>query len=552
MKNVFFVSALLMLSVVLHAQKTAIIHNLTDAWGISYTYCGEIVNGKPGGMGVATYSNGVVRRYVGGFENGFYSGKGVMLFENGSFSAGSWSKGKMSGKCGYTTAEGAFFAGELKDGMRNGMGQVIYKDNSFVKGNYVNDKLSGRCINVWKDGNIVSDIFYANDLRNGTGFQYEVNTNKLYEGEWKDDKWVETKSAGFYSFLNVSNFKGEKTADHILIGPLTAEGYLRDTAYFYDLNKRKRYFGYYEKGFIKDGLQVKDDSTRFVGATDNVGAKGYCFDFKFNKFYTQGYYVNDKINGDILDIDLVKKTVYIGAAANGAFTGKAYFFNDKGSMYYGDYVNGTLNGQGFRLENDGHLTIALWKNGTPVNVESVLSPDGEVFAGNPKTFEESLNAVVKDYPKFFDNIIGFATTDYDYDEWMGAEVGKDSYYDYFLTLINFAGSTRPNIIADDLDLTNLYIVTMIHGADQAKAKAKYEEVVKKVAATSIANKSLPKAVRFKGTITAPDMMKRINSTKFQLDTDKADFTTMGVWVKLRKDKDGTYAVSLEIGEQAEE
>ena len=433
--------------------------------------------------------------------------------------------------------------------MRSGQGLVVYKDNSFVKGTYVNDKLNGRCINVWKDGNIVSDIFYNNDLRNGPGFQYEVTTNKLYEGEWNADKWVEAKSAGFYSFLSQSAFKGEKTASHILMGALTTDGFLRDTSYFYDLDKHKRYFGYYEKGFIKDGLQVKDDTSRFVGATDNIGAKGYCYDFKVNKYYTQGYFINDKMNGEVIDIDLDKKTVYIGTAANGAFTGKAYFFNDKGSMYSGDYADGYLNGQGFRLEGNGHYTAGVWKKGTPTNVTTIITADGETLNANPKTFEESLNMVVKDYPHFFDNIIGFITTEYSYDEWLSTQ-GED--YDYFSTLTNFAGSTRPNAIADDLDLTNLYIVTLIQGADQAKAKARYDEVVKKVSATSISNKLLDKATKFKGNIAAADMMKKINVTKFDLDSNDADFANLHVWVKLRKEQDGTYSVSLEIGEQVED
>ena len=535
---------------VLFAQKTGTIKNLKDAWGVSYNYSGEILNGKPHGMGVATYSNGTVTRYVGQFANGVYSGKGVLLFTNGSFSAGNWQNGKLHGKGGYTTEGGAFFAGDLTNGIRNGTGILVYKDNSFVKGYYKDDKLIGRCVNVWSDGNIVSDVVYNNDLRNGTGFQYEVGANKLYEGEWKDDKWVQATSAGFSSFLNREGFKGEKTADHILIGAVTRNGYLRDTAYFYDLNKHKRYFGYYEDGFIKNGLQIRDDSTRFVGATDANGATGYCYDFKFGKYYTQGTFVNDLMDGEVLDIDLAKKTVYIGSASGGAFTGQAYFFNDKGSMYHGDYVNGRLNGQGYRLESSGHYTEATWKDGDPINVTKVISSKGDVIPGAPKTFNESLNIVVKDFPGYFDNIISFISDDFSYDDWLKVE-NDTSYLDYYNTLTRFFGSIKPDIIADDLDATDVYIATMYEGESASAAKAKYNEVIKQLTAATITNSKLPKPAKLKGEIVQPDMSRSNTTTKLDLDATSSDYSTFHIWVKLLKNDSGKYAVLLQMGEQSE-
>lgn len=550
MKKLIPVVVVLLLCQIAFAQKTGVIKNLKDAWGVVYNYTGEIVDGKPNGYGVATYSNGTVTRYVGQFVNGFYSGKGVLLFENGSFSAGNWLNGKLSGKGGYTTEGGAFYAGDLANGMRNGAGILVYKDNSFVKGYYKDDKLNGRCVNVWTDGNIISDIYYTNDVRNGTGFQYEVGSDKLYEGEWKDDKWVQATSAGFSSFLNATGFKGEKTSSHILMGVVDRSGYLNDTAYYYDFNKHKRYFGYYVNGYIKDGIQVRDDSTRFVGATDEIGAKGYCWDFKFNNYYTQGYYTNDKINGDIIDIDLVKKTVYIGIAADGSFTGRAHFFNNKGSMYFGDYIGGRLNGQGFRLENSGHYTEATWKDGDPVTVAKVVTPEGDIIPGTPKTFNESLNIVVKDFPNYYDNIISTYSDDFSYDDWLKNGDDDTAYYDYYNSLTRFFGSTKPDVIADDLDATDAYIATMYTGSDGAKAKAKYAEVIRQLQAASVNNSKLGKPTKLKGEIVAADLSKTTIS-KFDLDTTVKDYDTFHIWVKLLKDKDENYVVLLEIGEMFE-
>lgn len=550
MKKYLFIPVMIAISLTLNAQKTAVLLNQKDAWDLSYTYTGEVLNGKPNGMGVAKYSSGNVIRYVGHFENGFYSGKGVMLFSNGAFLSGNWSKGKVNGKGANLTDNGGFYVGDFANGIKNGQGVFIYKDNSFVKGGYLNDKLNGRCINIWTAGTIISDIYYSNDQRNGTGYQYEVASNKLYEGEWKDDKWVQATSAGFYSFLNQSSFKGEKTDNHILIGAVTASGYLKDTAYYYDLQKQKRYFGAYVNGFIKNGVQVRDDSTRFVGAVDEKGAKGYCYDFKFNKYYTEGNYINDMVDGEIIDIDLAKKTVYMGIATAGDFTGKSYFFNDKNAMYYGDYIKGRLNGKGFRLESSGHLTVGTWEDGIPTTVTSITTAKGETINGTPKSFQESLNIVVRDYAEYYENIIGGITyDDLSYDDWLPVPEDEDVYYDYYNTLTRFFGSTRPDVIADDLDITNLYITTLLQDADEAKAKAKYNEVVKQLTSATLSNPKLAKATKLKGNVSAPDMSKSINSTKFELDTDEATYAPFHIWVKLRKEKDGKYAVSLELGEQ---
>ena len=48
------------------------------------------------------------------------------------------------------------------------------------------------------------------------------------------------------------------------------------------------------------------------------------------------------------------------------------------------------------------------------------------------------------------------------------------------------------------------------------------------------------------------MSQDVNSTKFELDTEAAAYSSFHIWVKLRKEKDGGYAVSLELGEQVEE
>ena len=190
------------------AQNVKRIENLKDAWSLTYTYTGEVKDGKPNGMGAAKYASGNVVRYVGNFVNGFYNGKGTMLFTDGAFLTGNWKNGKLDGRGSNLNGDGSLYVGEFSDGIKNGKGTLIYKDNSVVKGGFKNDKMQGRCINIWTDGSIISEIIYDNDKRNGTGYQYEAKTKKLYEGEWRDDKWVQPATPVFTSFLKAPGFTG--------------------------------------------------------------------------------------------------------------------------------------------------------------------------------------------------------------------------------------------------------------------------------------------------------------------------------------------------------
>jgi hypothetical protein len=549
MKQLLILAIAFTISMAVCAQTVKRLENQKDAWGLTYTFTGEVKNGKPNGMGIAKYASGNVLRYAGNFVNGMYNGKGTMLFTDGAFLTGNWVNGKLSGKGANLTSGGTLYIGDFVNGEKNGQGILMYKDNSFTKGGFKDDKFNGRCINLWTDGNIISDIIYVNDKRNGTGYQYEAKSKATYEGEWKDDKWVQATTASFTSFLKAPAFIGEITDAHVLIGPVNSRNFLIDTSYYYDLAKHKRYFGYYVNGNLRNGIIMKDDSTRFMGELNEKGATGYCYDFKFNKYYSEGNYINDYLNGEILDIDLAKKTIYYGGAIQGQFTGKAYFFNDKGTMYAGDYVKGRLNGQGYRLESSGHLTIGTWVDGLTKNVTSITTTKGDIIPGKPKTFLESLNIVIRDYAEYFDNLIGAASDDLSYDDWLATPTDKDAYYDYYNSLVPFFGSTRPDVIADDLDVTNLYIVTLFQGADEARAKAKYNETIKQLTAATINNSVLGKPTKLKGSAVVPDMSKSVNATRFDLDTDASIYSPFHVWVKLRKEINGGYAVSLELGEQ---
>ena len=542
----FFVN----LSSILFAQNVKRIENIKDGWNVSVNYTGEIKDGKPNGMGVATYKSGNAIRYVGSFVNGMYNGKGTMFFKEGVFLTGEWKNGKLNGKGSFFSESGVLYIGEFVNGVKEGKGILFYKDNGMVMGGFSNDKQTGRGYQIFADGSVISDVIYRDDKRNGTGYQYEIKTKQLYEGEWSDDKWVHSGPASFTSFLKSPSLIAEVTDDHILAGPTNKENLLVDSSYYYDLKKSKRYFGYYVNGHLSNGVII-GDSTRFWGAINEKGATGYCYGFKYNKYYSEGNYENDLLNGSrILDIDLAKQTAYYGGAVNGEFTGKTYFYNNQGTMFVGDYVKGRINGNGYRLEANGRLTVGIWDNGVVKKLMSVTTPSGEIISGSPKNFAEGLNTAIKSFPDVFDNIYGDVVLEEEVLTEM-EEIDEDDVLTFTYSLINIPGSLGKNLIAEDFDENTFYYSKFLRTSDAAKAKAKYNELATQLHSAVITNSFLTGKQKLTGKVLLPDTSKDKTESEFTISGDSSDFEDLKVWLRLRK-TGNEYVVEILLGEKTED
>jgi hypothetical protein len=338
------------------SQNIKRITGLKDAWGVEINYTGEIKNGKPDGYGVAVYLTGNPLRYAGSFSNGMYSGKGTLFFKDGALLSGTWKNGKLNGKGININSNKSVYIGDFINGEKNGKGVFVNNESSIYFGTYLNDKMHGRILGVWNSGNIMSDAEYRDGKRNGVGYQYEAKSKKLFEGEWKDDKWVQAATPGFSSLLKSSSLVSQMSDDRIVIGKTNSNNKLIDSSYYYDLKQKKKYLGYYENGSLRSGVIVRDDSTVFFGNLNEKGAIGYGHFYKIGKSYSEGNYVNDYMNGEVVDIDLAKKSVYYGAAVEGYFTGKARFFNESGTQFIGDYKSGQFTGTGSKIETNGRYT----------------------------------------------------------------------------------------------------------------------------------------------------------------------------------------------------
>jgi hypothetical protein len=291
---------------------------------------------------------------------------------------------------------------------------------------------------------------------------------------------------------------------------------------------------------MKSGLIVSD-STRFIGQLDDDGATGYCYDFKFDKFYSEGNYQKDYLSGNILDISLAKKTVYYGEAREGYFTGKAYFFSNSNNMYCGDYVQGKFTGEGFRLDNKGICVKGTWDDGYVRKVTSITTSDGRIIPGSPKSFPDALNLIVEDYMANFELFAG------DVDELEKDYLGSED-VDVYFSLLTVPGSVGKDRVAMDFEDNNFYVTRFIETADFARAKAKYEEIGKLLKSVTLKNPALKTGRQLQGTVAQAMQAGKTVST-FSFSDSPREYEKFHVWLELSKNESGQYTVLVKIGEQ---
>lgn len=514
------------------------IDSLVDGWNITTWYVGELKNGKPNGLGVAVYRSGTAIRYVGNFVNGKYEGVGTLLFKDSAFLTGEWKAGKLNGQgANFTTAK-AFYQGDFVNGEKNGNGTLIYANNSFYQGSYKNDKQEGRVVSVGADGTIFNDNIYAGGKMNGQGYQYEVSSKKLFEGTWKDDKWVGATTGNYTSFLKNSDFFGEKTEKQVLMG-IIKEKKPVDTTFYYNYAAKKRYYGPYRNGSFEKGLIIRDDSTRFLGTVNADGAYGTCYFIKLGKFYNAGNYVKDFMSGDKnLSISIKDKTVFYGQVSNnGNWNGQAWYANNSNEIYKGKYVDNSFT-EGMRIDKVGYCVKGTWKKGNIETVSALYNEKGEAINIKPKTFSDALSTVTRAYPTGFFGISG----NDDYSD------GYEFLDVFYQSLINFPETSTYDIIGYNKNDYDYYISTFAKTTDFAAAKKKYDYLCSEIKKASLVLKKGATPVKLTGEIKAADAGKDFNISQFSLASLVKGYTYYAISVIIRKNPDGEYVVMIACGD----
>jgi len=156
----------------IHPQPTK--HNLPDG-----VYTGELINGKPNGIGKYEYKNGNI--YEGTFSNGLYIGKGKIIYENGDVYEGTFKDRKMDGKGQMKFSNGDVYIGNFSNDMKNdNNGTMILYDETTMVGKWVDDNLiDEECINI--SSNFNNEYLYKDgkhpDNKTKTGYYCQYNNN---------------------------------------------------------------------------------------------------------------------------------------------------------------------------------------------------------------------------------------------------------------------------------------------------------------------------------------------------------------------------------------
>jgi hypothetical protein len=521
------------------SQTTGKITGLKDAWSQSITYIGEIKNKQPNGMGVAIYNNNVGLRYAGSFLNGMYNGKGTLVLIDGSFLSGEWKNGKLNGKGASLSKTGSFYFGNFVDGSKEGRGNMIYKDNGILQGEWKGDKYNGRSIFVPAAATTMSDNIYVEDKKNGPGYQYEIDTKKLFQGVWKEGNWQSATVGNYNSFINAADFYAEKTAAQVLMGRLNKAGdHITDTAFYYDFKNKKRYFGYFIDGKFQAGIIVTDDSSRFIGSLTENSVNGPGSYYKVGAYYDEGNYVKDYLNGpNCLSIDLKTKTIYYGDVTDkGIFTGKAWFANARNDFYNGEYVKGKFTGKGYKINSAGYCIKGVFDDGFPVSVTSITDDKGQAISLQVKTLADAISMVAKDAAATdFDLLLGVAE-----DEDFGLTIKNKS-------LVSFPMALKEDYIIEDDDYDLNYVAPYLKTTDLTKAKAKYNELCNQLAVLKITLDKTEGPFLLEKKLSEASGGAAADACTFLFPTRKNILTGYAVSVVLAKDASANYTVKIVLG-----
>jgi len=105
-------------------------------------YSGELLDGKPFGMGTATWPQ-QGHTYQGEWRNGVMHGQGTATYLNGDRYDGEWANGKRSGLGRYAHGSGDIYEGLWSNERKHGLGVDSFADGRGYRGEFMENKFAG-------------------------------------------------------------------------------------------------------------------------------------------------------------------------------------------------------------------------------------------------------------------------------------------------------------------------------------------------------------------------------------------------------------------------
>jgi hypothetical protein len=136
-----------------------------------------------------------------------------------------------------------------------------------------------------------------------------------------------------------------------------------------------------KKMIIKKGPVLFPDNSIYIGSWNDVGNReGYGFLFDSNKFYFEGIFKNDQLNGQGRKIS-PEGEVYEGEFENGKASGFGIFKSNEGVIYRGEWKDDLQHGNGEEIFPDGNVYIGEFYFGDKHGKGKLEMPDNSTYEG---------------------------------------------------------------------------------------------------------------------------------------------------------------------------
>ena len=370
-------------------------------------YEGYIINNKREKKGIMTYIN--KDKYEGNWLNDLKSGYGKMIYNNGNKYEGLWEKDKKNGKGILIYHNNEKYIGNFVNDLKEGNGIFYYLDGSYYKGNFKEDKKDGYGILKYINKDIYEG-YWENDTKGGKGFMIynegkkilfanenikknQIKICKIYEGDWKDNKW---NGNGKIYFEKYESFEGNFKDDIVeRTGKFT---YTNGDIYKGELfNFEKNGFGVmkYNNGDLYIGTwknDLKDGIGRIEYNNQNIFQGLFKEDKKINGiFYSNknDYYLYNNIENDEIFEIIFKRKKTKGIICKGNFindelNGTAYYIKSNCYFYCGNFEKNKRNGIGRIIYNNGEEYFGEWKNDKKEGHGKMIYCNKNKYIGNWK------------------------------------------------------------------------------------------------------------------------------------------------------------------------